>query len=117
MSKLPPACTSTDAETTNTERRSLLTAGIRWSLAAAVLRTTTARAEMCADPDELSSVDRSFRKYVEYTESSKTPGEACNGCESFRPPAQGECGACRAVAGSINANGHCTGWSARVEKR
>jgi hypothetical protein len=72
---------------------------------------------MCADPDELSSTDRSFRKYVEYTESSKKPGEACGGCASFRPPAQGECGTCQVVAGSINANGHCTGWSARVEKR
>jgi hypothetical protein len=117
MGNLPVADTATEVEITNKQRRSLIAVGIRLSFAATVFGSTAAAAEICADPDELSSVDRSFRKYVEYTESSKTPGEACSGCESFRPPSQGECGACRAVAGSINANGHCTGWSARVEKR
>jgi hypothetical protein len=117
MTKAPTISTSDLGENTDMKRRSLIGAGIRLSLAVTVLRASAAGAEMCADPDELSSVDRSFRKYVEYTESSKKAGETCSSCASFRPPSQGECGTCQVVAGSINVNGHCTGWSARGEKR
>jgi len=100
-----------------TERRVFLKAGLRFTLAAAVLPTAAARATLCVDPEELSGTDYSFRKYVEYTESSPDPNKACRLCASFRPPAQGDCGTCQQVAGSINANGRCNGWEARSAKR
>jgi hypothetical protein len=103
---------STAKETTNLQRRSLLLNGVRISLAAPLL-ITTARADLCVDPEELSSVDYSFRKYVEYTESSPHKDKSCLGCNSFIPPATGDCGTCRAVAGKINKNGYCKGWEAR----
>ena len=101
-------------ETTNLQRRSLLLNGVRISLAATLLHTAGARAELCEDPEELSSVDYSFRKYVEYTESSPHKDKNCFGCNSFKPPAEGDCGTCRAVAGKINKNGYCTGWQTRT---
>jgi hypothetical protein len=108
---------SAASETTSLQRRSLLTNGLRFSLAATLLGTTTARAALCVDPEELGGVDYSFRKYVEYTESSPHKDKSCSGCNSFQPPAEGDCGTCRAVAGSINKNGHCTGWEARAVGR
>jgi hypothetical protein len=103
-------------EIANRERRSLLTVGVRLSVIA-VLPITAARAAMCVDPDELGSADRSFRKYVEYTEASAKPGETCSNCASFRPSnaEQIDCGSCQVVAGAINPKGHCTGWSARTK--
>jgi hypothetical protein len=103
-------------EIANTGRRSLLTAGVRLSVIA-VLPITAARAAMCVDPDELGSADRSFRKYVEYTESSTKPSETCSNCASFKPgqPEPSDCGSCQVVAGAINPKGHCTGWSARTK--
>jgi hypothetical protein len=114
MAKMTDATslTATTEETTNLQRRSFLLNGLRISLAVPLL-TSTARAELCEDPEELSSVDYSFRKYVEYTESSPHKDKSCFGCNSFKPPAEGDCGTCRAVAGKINKNGHCTGWEAR----
>jgi hypothetical protein len=98
------------------ERRLFLKAGLRFTLAASVLSTAAARATLCVDPEELSSTDYSFRKYVEYTESTPKPDQPCRLCASFRPPVQGDCGTCQQVAGSVNANGHCTGWEARAKK-
>jgi hypothetical protein len=115
MSDFPDASNSHANEAPNRKRRSLLKAGIRLSLAAPML-PITARAAMCVDPDELSSTDYAFRKYVEYTESSSKPDKTCSGCQFFKP-SQGECGSCQVVAGSINAHGYCKSWEARVEKK
>lgn len=93
-------------------RRSFLVSSVGLSLGIAAL-PPKARAELCVDPDELSSVDYSFRKYVQYTESSPHKDKSCSGCNSFIAPAEGDCGTCRAVAGKINKNGHCTGWEGR----
>ncbi len=104
-------------ETKTMNRRSLLAIGVRLSFVGSVLPATAAHAALCVDPEELSSTDYSFRKYVQYTESSPNPDKACRRCASFRPPDQGDCGKCQQVAGSVNANGHCNGWEARVEKK
>lgn len=96
----------------DSKRRSFLANCIHLSVGMTALHSA-ARAELCEDPEELSSVDYSFRKYVEYTESSPHKDKSCSGCNSFRPPAEGDCGTCRAVAGKINKAGYCTGWEAR----
>jgi hypothetical protein len=100
------------SETPNLKRRTFLVKSVGLTLGITALQAT-ARAELCVDPEELSSVDYSFRKYVEYTESSPHKNKTCFGCNSFKPPAEGDCGTCRAVAGKINKNGYCTGWEAR----
>jgi len=99
-------------------RRHFIANGIRLSFAATALHALPARAALCVDPEELSSVDYSFRKYVEYTESYSDPIKTCSQCANFKPPANGgECGTCSVVAGSINKNGHCTGWEPRKENK
>jgi len=93
----------------NEARRSLLRTTLRWSLAATVLPALSARATMCADPEELATVDYQFRKYVKYTESSPEARKTCSGCAFFKASAS-ECGTCQVVGGSINAQGHCNSW-------
>ncbi|HYM34502.1 MAG TPA: high-potential iron-sulfur protein [Steroidobacteraceae bacterium] len=94
-------------------RRDLLAKSLLFSIATGALQATAAQTELCVDPDDLSSADYQFRKYVKYTESSDTPGKACSGCTFFKP-GQGNCGSCQIVGGSINANGYCTSWNARA---
>jgi hypothetical protein len=92
-------------------RRSAIIKFAAIGLSAAALSANKAHAELCQDPEELSSTDYSFRKYVEYTEAWKNPDESCRHCASFRPSKEeSACGRCQAVGGSINPNGHCTGW-------
>jgi hypothetical protein len=100
------------SEPTDLKRRSFLINSVGLTLGVTSLHST-AHAELCVDPEQLSSVDYSFRKYVEYTESSPHKNKSCSGCNSFKPPVEGDCGTCRAVAGKINKNGYCTGWEAR----
>jgi hypothetical protein len=100
----------------NGQRRALLKTSVGFSLAATILHALPASATLCVDPEELSSADYSFRKYVQYTESSPKANQSCSNCASFKP-SQSECGSCQVVAGSINAHGYCNGWSARVDKR
>lgn len=100
-----------DAKRVN--RRYVLTRGAALTMSAATLPVIAQEPMLCQDPDELSSTDYSFRKYVEYTESWPNKDENCSRCESFVPVDDSACGRCRAIAGSINPNGHCTGWSLR----
>jgi hypothetical protein len=104
-----------DRQTTNLKRRSFVTASLRLSLAATLIHTAAARAGQCMDPEELSSADYQFRKYVEYTESSSDPEKTCGKCRFFKQ-GSGECGSCQVVAASINANGHCKSWEAQPAK-
>jgi hypothetical protein len=91
-------------------RRSVITKGAATVIAVAV-PMKFARAELCQNPEELSSTDYSFRKYVEFTEAWANKDETCRRCAAFIPgPDENACGKCRAIAGSINPNGHCTGW-------
>ena len=76
-----------------------------------------AKAELCQDPEALSSTDYSFRKYVEFTEAWDKKDETCRHCAAFIPgPDENGCGKCKAIAGSINPNGHCTGWEPKRKK-
>lgn len=92
-------------------RRSVLAKGAATVLAIAVPLNFVSAAELCQDPESLSSTDYSFRKYVEFTESWDNKDETCRRCAAFIPgPDENGCGRCKAIAGSINPNGHCTGW-------
>ena len=98
------------------DRRAFLSRGAALTLSATVLPAVGQEAQLCQDPEELSSTDYSFRKYVEYTESWPNREQDCSRCASFLPaPENSACGRCRAIAGSINPQGHCTGWSPRKE--
>jgi hypothetical protein len=99
-------------------RRSFLRRGAALTLSATILPAAAQEPKLCQDPEELSSTDYSFRKYVEYTEAWPNKGENCSRCESFIPgDSDTACGRCRAIAGSINPNGHCTGWSVRKQEK
>jgi hypothetical protein len=93
-------------------RRTFLQTSLQWSFAVTLLYAIPASAALCVDPEELSSTDYQFRKYVKYTEASTTPGKTCGGCAFFKP-GPGECGSCQVVGGSINAQGYCTSWEQR----
>ena len=106
-----------EKEDADLNRRSFLATGLQWSLATGVLYAATTRAAtLCVDPDDLSSADYQFRKYVEYTEASKNEAQSCGNCMFFKP-GPGDCGSCQVVAGSINSHGHCTSWAAREPKK
>jgi hypothetical protein len=97
----------------NAGRRSLLTFGIRVSLALAFAHGRTAVAETCTDPDDLSGADVALRKSVEYTDLSSDDRKTCRGCTFFKT-GTGGCGTCQILSGRVSAAGHCTSWSARA---
>jgi len=99
------------------DRRHFLKRSAALTLSATILPAVAQDSKLCQDPEELSSTDYSFRKYVEYTEAWPNKAENCSRCASFIPAeTESACGRCRAIAGSINPNGHCTGWSLRKEE-
>lgn len=100
------------AQTPETGRRSLLTFGVRLSLAVAFASGIAAGAE-CADPDDLSGADVALRKSVEYTDFSTDDKKTCRGCMFFKAGTSG-CGTCQILSGRVSAAGHCTSWSARA---
>ena len=97
----------------NPARRSLLGRGLQLALGVSVVSASARAATLCADPDELNSADRAFRKYVEYTENYSKEEQTCAHCMFFKQ-GQGECGSCQVVAGSINAHGNCTSFSPKA---
>jgi uncharacterized paraquat-inducible protein A len=98
-------------------RRAVIANGAAVAITA-IVPISIARAALCQDPEELSSTDYSFRKYVEYKESWPSQVEACRNCASFKPgPDENACGRCQAVAGSINPNGHCKGWERKKTEK
>jgi hypothetical protein len=116
MTDAPTSHDLTESESMDTARRSFLSLGLRTAFGVTIAYTTSARAALCVDPEDLSSADYSFRKYVKYTESSTEPNKSCSNCMFFKS-GQAECGSCQVVAGSINAHGYCTSWQARIEQR
>jgi hypothetical protein len=94
------------------KRRSLLTFGIRLSLAMALVKETEA-APGCTDPDDLSGADVALRKSVEYTDFSSDEKKTCRGCTFFKADTGG-CGSCQILSGLVSAAGHCTSWSAKA---
>lgn len=94
-------------------RRSLLTFGVRVSLALAIANGRIAAASDCTDPDDLSGADVALRRSVEYTDSSSDDKKTCRGCTFFKAGANG-CGTCQILSGRVSAAGHCTSWSARA---
>ena len=105
---------SEEQDSADLGRRSLLTKGICLSLGVTLIKTTIAHAASCADPDDLSSAVLSMRQSAGYTDSYADDKKTCRHCAFFKAT-EGECGACNALGGPVNAGGHCTSWSARPQ--
>jgi High potential iron-sulfur protein len=104
---------STGANGADAGRRSLLTFGIRVSLAVVFAHGSTGLAADCTDPDDLSGADVILRKSVEYRDLSSDDKKTCRDCTFFKAGAEG-CGTCQILSGRVSAAGHCTSWSARA---
>jgi hypothetical protein len=107
-----PSLTSEQADAAAAGRRSLLTMGISVSLAAAFICVRSVLAAGCTDPDDLSGADAALRKSVEYADFSSDEKKTCRGCAFFKA-GTGPCGTCQILSGLVNADGHCTSWSAK----
>lgn len=64
----------------------------------------------CDDPAALNDVDVSTRTALGYVEVSTTDGQTCTNCLQFEAPANGGCGTCKVVPGTINPAGWCSVW-------
>ncbi|WP_425409843.1 high-potential iron-sulfur protein [Hyphococcus sp.] len=102
-------------------RRKLLRFGARLPIAGAGLaviscggETESTRVQVCADPEQLSSGERSLRDSAQYVETSPNPETTCNSCAFFSAENAAQCGDCQIFNGPVNRNGHCTSWSARA---
>jgi hypothetical protein len=68
----------------------------------------------CFNPEQLGESQLSLRSSLKYTDISAT-ARHCNGCSYFTAdsPSAG-CGTCSLFNGPVNANGHCSSWSANA---
>jgi hypothetical protein len=100
----------------NFARRKLLARGAALA-GLAVLGASRAasagQAAVCADPNKLDSGQMSIRESLNYTETSKDPTKACNGC-GFIHEVKDNCGSCMIFNGPVNVNGHCDSWSMKA---
>ena len=68
----------------------------------------------CANPGQLSDSETGLRASLQYTDQSPDPAKACGGCAYFRRATEtAECGNCQILNGPVDAQGHCTSWSAK----
>ena len=67
----------------------------------------------CRDPQVLSQHSREVRQALDYTPETPVPGERCDNCRYYVPPAsKGACGGCEHFAGPVTADGWCAVWDA-----
>jgi hypothetical protein len=71
-------------------------------------------AEICSDPDNLTSSEAQLRKSLDYIEAAHDEKKTCSGCAYFTAGQSGSCGRCQVLNGPANAKGHCSSWSART---
>ena len=73
----------------------------------------------CADPELLSTPERSLRRTRGYLEVSRTRApdgslRSCEDCQFFqREPESVHCGRCKILGGPVSATGHCDAWASR----
>lgn len=68
----------------------------------------------CDDTAALDDAAKAQRTALGYLDASVTEGKSCTNCMQFvAPTAEGSCGTCKVVPGTINPGGYCNVW---VEK-
>ena len=79
------------------------------------ISTGCADADVCTDPDLLSTAQLRMRETLQFTESSPHgPQRECAGCQFFTTGADaGACGRCQILQGPANPRGHCDSWAQR----
>ena len=69
----------------------------------------------CTDTSALSEDQNLTRESLGYVDASTDPAKNCTNCQQFQAPAaEGSCGTCLVVPGSINPDGNCTAWVEKV---
>lgn len=74
---------------------------------------------LCADPELLSTAERSLRRTRGYVEVSVTRApdgslQSCSGCQFFQRESEAvRCGHCKILSGPVSATGHCDAWASR----
>lgn len=85
-------------------------------LAVAIIHPAMASAagrNSCFDPDALDSGEQGMRESLGYSEDFPNSEQHCRACAFFTPDAEGVCGSCSILHGSVSPEGHCSSWAAR----
>lgn len=73
-----------------------------------------AKALNCAGTDGLSDPDKQTRVTFKYVDKSPEAAKNCANCQLYVvAKAEGSCGGCQIVKGTINPAGYCTAWQAK----
>ena len=66
----------------------------------------------CTDVASLKDDEKKMRETVKYTDKSGEPGKKCSNCLQYtKAAAEGQCGGCKVVKGTIHPEGYCTLWA------
>ncbi len=66
---------------------------------------------VCTDESGLAPADVQARKARGYVDHAADPKQNCGNCVNFRAVSANNCGACAALKGPINPDGHCSSWT------
>lgn len=68
----------------------------------------------CVDTSGLQPDEIQARSALDYRDSTPFPGKTCEGCQQFLgAKADGACGGCKVLRGSIHPLGYCKSFAAR----
>jgi hypothetical protein len=95
-------------------RAVVIGAGISSGAAFAALSSCGATAQVCSDPNQLTDAQASIRRSMNYVEASADASKQCQQCRYFGAAAEGGCGACSFLGGTVNSAGYCDGWAAHA---
>jgi hypothetical protein len=66
----------------------------------------------CAEDASLKEDEKKVRESVKYVDKSQEPGKKCSNCSQYtKAAAEGQCGGCKVVKGTIHPEGYCTLWA------
>ena len=69
----------------------------------------------CNDTSSLAPADAQMRTTLGYVDATTQAGKECSGCQLYKAaPAEGQCGGCNVLKGSINPKGYCNSWTAKA---
>ena len=69
----------------------------------------------CNDTSSLAPADAQMRTTLGYVDVSVQQGKACSGCQLYKAaPAEGQCGGCAVLKGTVNPNGYCNSWTPKA---
>jgi hypothetical protein len=73
------------------------------------------KALACNDTSSLEAADAQMRTTLGYVDASVQEGKSCSNCQLYKPaPADGQCGGCNVLKGTINPMGYCNSCTAKA---